>query len=90
MKFFQYVDGFYEALQTLPLEGVSVIKPVSPPTYRDDTFLFISGFNETAEDAFIDILLLDASSLTFVPMHSSCSDLTTENSLPHKIKSSGN
>jgi hypothetical protein len=90
MKIFQFVDGFYEALQTLPLQGVSVIKPLSPPTYRDDTFLLISGFNVTSFEAFVNILLLDASSLTFVPMQSTCSDPIVIDSPPKKIKPSGN
>ena len=89
MKIFQYVGGFYEALQTLPLDGVSVIKPLSPPTYRDDTFLLISGFNVTSAEAFVNILLLDATSLTFVPIQSSCSDSIVIDSLPKKIKATG-
>lgn len=88
MKIFQFVDGFYEALQTLELEGVSTINTLSPPTYRDDTFLLISGFNRTSEEEFVELLLLDASSLSFIPMHATCSNRTGGNRLPHRLKPS--
>lgn len=90
MKIFQFVDGFYEALQTLELEGVSTINTLSPPTYRDDTFLLISGFNRTSDEEFVELLLLDASSLSFIPMHATCSNRTGGNRLPHRLKPSGN
>lgn len=46
LKIFRYDRGFYDELQSLSLQGVSSIHPLSPPTYRDDTFLLINGSNK--------------------------------------------
>ena len=86
MKIFQYVDGFYEELQILNRQGITTIKPLSPPTYRDDTFLLVHGFKD---EEFVDLLLLDALSLTFLPVNPSCSGENDWGKLPHKLGLSG-
>lgn len=89
MKIFQYDRGFYEELQSLPFQGVSSIQPLSPPTYRDDTFLLIHGYDPVFKDNFVDLLLLEASSLTFRPLNSTCSDGVESMNLPHRLKPYG-
>ncbi len=89
MKIFQYVSGFYEELQILNVEGVTTIKPLAPPTYRDDTFLLVKGFNPDSDELFIELLLLDASSLTFLPANASCSVEMDLEELPQILGLSG-
>lgn len=76
LKIFQYVDGFYELLQTIdrsaissPWQPMTSVLPISPPTYRDETVLLVSG------PGFVDLLLFNASTLEFKPTKSSCSQL---------------
>ena len=89
VKILKFVDGLYKDWQTLPFTGVSAIHPLSPPTYRDDTLIFIGGFNPVLKRDFVDFLVFDAMSLKFTPLNSACSKPIDWNTLPITLKASG-
>ena len=87
----EYVNGLFETLQYNGDQRVDAISVLSPDTYRDEAMLLLQG-NDSDGTPFMDLLLMDPATLTFMPISAEdCQEEVVDlENLPQQFNDSGN